>query len=131
MESAFGVDHGDEFSKGLKDIAGTIKAQGKVVNAGRKLMRAHRTKALSDAGYPTKAGANFKESVKAGMRGKPAAQDYRQGYKMAQSAAKKRFKADVEDITTGRKAGQRIFDPGSMDTAMARSRRAGSQINWR
>ena len=116
MTSAFGIDHGDEVSKGLKDAIGTAKLHGKLVNTSRKLHRAHRVKALTDAGYPTKAGANIKESFKAGVRGR--AGEYRSGQKAAFRAAKKRTRADIDDVFQGRKAGRRI-DPGLVDRSSA------------
>ena len=124
MESAFGVDHGDEVSKGLKDLAQGARLQGKAFTGGFKLARAHRKNALHQAGYPTKAGQNFKESFKAGKSGR--AREYRAGQKAATSAGRKRFKADLSDITQGRKPGGRI-DPGITDQASARFYRSMSR----
>jgi len=129
MESAFGIDHGDQVSKGLKDLAQGARLQAKAGKASFKLGRAHKRKALADAGYPTKWVAQQKEGFKAGMRG--SGRHYNEGIKAAGQAARKRTMADIADASRGVKPGSTLGDPGAGDQAVAGFRRNLSQRDWR
>jgi len=126
--SAFGVEHG-EIEKGLKDAAQTARLHGKTVTGGFKLARLHNKKALSDAGYPTKVGANMKESFQAGMRGQ--GKTYARGRKYAVQAGRARTQADIADISQGKKAGKRMIDPGMAASGNAKFNRGMSRNDFR
>jgi hypothetical protein len=92
MTSAFGVDHGDEVSKGIKDSLGTAKLVVRANKQSYKLARLHGKKAKTEAGYSS-GFKGFKEGVSAGLKGN--AKVYNQGAKEALGVARNRTGRDL------------------------------------